>query len=196
MARTGEADKQMGQVAIAYRYLVDEENRILDVDDAWLRFAVENDAPELDREAVLGEPLWQFIGDAETRLIYEALLARVREGQRRVSVPFRCDSPAVRRFMEMEIVPAGERQIALTGHLLRREERAPVPLLDPTVARSDELISVCSWCKKVELSPVEWVEVEEAVTRLDLFARVPLPGISHGICPSCSERFHSGLNLL
>jgi hypothetical protein len=46
------------------------------------------------------------------------------------------------------------------------------------------------------MSEVRWVEVETAIAELDLFGQVPLPRISHGICPSCSENLHGGFQAL
>jgi hypothetical protein len=75
---------------------------------------------------------------------------------------------------------------------LRLETREPVALLDSGLAeRSGDVLMVCSWCKAVEAGHV-WVEVEQAVERLDLFAPEALPPISHGICPDCSERMTRG----
>lgn len=196
MGVPGEHRDQVRPQLPTYRYAVDDANRIVEVDEAWLRFARQNDAPGLDRDAVLGASLWTFISDQEMCLLYEAILERVRRGQLRVTIPFRCDSPAVRRFMELEMVPAVEGVIHLNSRLLRREEREPVPLLDRDVARSDKMLYMCSWCKRIEFSELEWVEVEAAVARLDLFGERPVPRISHGICPSCRENLYSGLKAL
>lgn len=179
-----------------YRYVVDDHNRIVEVDEAWLRFARENDAPHLDREAVVGKSLWDFIADLETRIIYDAILDRVRHAPLCVRLPFRCDSPAVRRFMELEIIPLNPGHVAFNSRLLRREKRPPLHLLQPDRRRADRMLIMCGWCKKIELSAVEWVEAEEGVARLGLFDQPLLPRISHGICPSCNERLHSGLQAL
>ena len=45
---------------------------------------------------------------------------------------------------------------------------------------------MCAWCDRF-LVEGEWVEVEEAAARLQLFLRSELPTISHGICPSCTS---------
>ena len=44
---------------------------------------------------------------------------------------------------------------------------------------------MCGWCDRFEVDG-EWVEVEEAAQRLELFDRAELPTISHGICPDCN----------
>ena len=45
---------------------------------------------------------------------------------------------------------------------------------------------MCGWCDRF-LVDGEWVEVEEAVTRLGLFQLPQMPAIGHGVCPDCTE---------
>jgi hypothetical protein len=64
-------------------------------------------------------------------------------------------------------------------------------LLDPNFPRTEELLTMCAWCKKVKA--VGWVEVEEVVRQRQLFDRPRLPKITHGICPACRTAFESTL---
>jgi hypothetical protein len=171
---------------------IDRDGRIRFVNDAWLSFAAENRWGESARE-VLGSPLMAHISDAQTRHIYDLLLERVHEKGRDIRFHYRCDSPDCRRFMEMWIHhDRALDQIVFRSRVLRLETREPVALLDSGLAeRSGDVLMVCSWCKAVEAGHV-WVEVEQAVERLDLFAPEALPPISHGICPDCSERMTRG----
>jgi hypothetical protein len=91
--------------------------------------------------------------------------------------------------MEMEIFPLNHELIGFRSCILKEEPREPVALLDPVAVRSDELVKICSWCKRVQLDHSEWVEVEEAVARLGLFHANQLPGLTHGMCPSCYEDY-------
>jgi hypothetical protein len=50
--------------------------------------------------------------------------------------------------------------------------------------RAQELLTLCSWCKKVRLPEGNWVEVETAALRLEFFLG-DAPQLSHGICPPC-----------
>ena len=68
----------------------------------------------------------------------------------------------------------------------RRRGTEPQPLLDPGAPRGDETADDVRLVRSL-LVDGEWVEVEEAATRLELFDRRELPAISHGICPNCSE---------
>lgn len=171
-----------------FTYRIDGEDRLVDVDENWLRFAQENGARHLARrEAVLGKPLWDFITGQETRHLYELMFAKVRAAQASLQIPFRCDSPGCRRFMEMRMSPEAYGQIRFTTWIVRSESRAPVSLLEASEDRSDEFVTICSWCKKVQVAPGVWEEVEEAVRALDLFASPRLPQLTHGMCPSCKE---------
>jgi hypothetical protein len=71
---------------------------------------------------------------------------------------------------------------------LRSEESRDLsqPLLDPEAPRGEETLTMCGWCDRFEVDG-EWVEVEEAAKRLELFSRPELPTLSHGICPDCNE---------
>lgn len=167
---------------------IDREGRIGFVNDAWLAFAAENGWHTSAAE-LLGSELMAFIVDAETRLIYNMLINRVREAGREASFNYRCDSPDWRRFMEMRITNIRELdQVEFRSRVLRLERREPVDLIDPScAARSREILTMCGWCKAVRVEHA-WIEVEQAVERLGILANQVLPRISHGICPDCRDR--------
>ncbi|MBC8328945.1 MAG: hypothetical protein H8E31_09385 [Planctomycetes bacterium] len=167
-------------------YRIDSQGRIVDVSLEWLDFARENCAHRLDRQALVGRPLWEFIAGSETRCLYEMVFERVRKEEVTVTLPFRCDSPTLRRFMQLVVRPAPEGWLELEGQVIRTEVRAEVPLLDPSAVRSEEFLNICSWCKKVQRSQDEWIEVEGAIADLELFAAPVLPQLSHGLCPACA----------
>jgi hypothetical protein len=118
--------------------------------------------------------------------LYELLLRHVRENKTTVTVPFRCDAPDLRRFMSLEIALAGNGHVSFTGRIVREESRPPVDLLDRKVARADDVLVICGWCRQVDNSGV-WCDVEVAVAELALFERAQLPMISHGLCNGCSQ---------
>lgn len=116
------------------------------------------------------------------------LLRRIRGEARRVELPFRCDSPDVRREMDIRIAASNSGRLVLFSARSRQEQprEAPQPLLDVNAPRGDGTVEMCGWCDRF-LVDGEWVEVEEAAARLNLFARSELPAIAHGVCPDCSE---------
>lgn len=171
--------------ACAYR--LDDELRISAVDTAWSTFAQANEAPELVPPRPLGQPIFSYIQDATTVHLYRELYDRVRRSRRAVEFPFRCDAPALRRFLEMEINPDEASGLRVETRVVRIEAREPVALLERSVERGGELLRMCGWCKLVDVEG-EWREVEAAVAALGLFDREAMPTITHGICPSCSRR--------
>ena len=177
-----------------YTYWIDGENVVQSISDNFMAFACENQAEELDVHAVVGKSLFEFIGGTETRHLYMVLIDKVRKEQRETVVPFRCDSPSLRRFMELRVSYQGNGTVRFEGRLIREETREPVPLLDEAVSRNDAFIRMCSWCKNVAVD-AGWVEVEEAVARLRLFETEVLPQITHGVCDACSRRIRGRLGL-
>jgi len=172
---------------VSSRYRIGPDDRIVQVDEEFARFARDNGAADLAREA-LGSLLWEHLTGAGIEALYRQLLGRVREDERTIRVPFRCDAPDERRFMSLAIGP-GETpgEIDFEAYLIRAECRDPVPLWDSTVLRDDEsLLATCAWCKRVRLG--EWIDAEDAVVRLRLFERTLVPALTHGICEECASR--------
>jgi len=169
-----------------YAYQVDENDTLTAVDESWLRFARENEASHLTRELVVGRPIWQFVTGAETRHLYGSLFERARSTGSVRRIPFRCDSPERRRFMELDIVAAASGALELQSRIVREEARAAVALLRPTAERSKATVDVCSWCKRIHADGARWLEVEEAIDQLDLFGAT-LPELNHKTCPECAK---------
>jgi hypothetical protein len=177
-----------------YIYEIDGDDRIVAVSPSWDRFALANDAAHVTEAHVVGSSLWDWIVDFVTRQLYTAILASARESGQLRRVPFRCDAPALRRFMELEIVPARGRHLTLTGRTLVEEPRDAVVLLRRSVARSaSQFVSLCGWCKAARLPDGHWGEVEELVRTWRLFDEETLPEISHAICPDCEAAVRAGL---
>jgi len=159
---------------------LDASDTITAVDEPWLDFARANGAPELTRQAVVGRPLRDFIAEPEAIGLGD-LLAAARARQTPVALPFRCDSPGERRFMTMTLraQPAGG--LHLEYHVDRAEARATVPLLDCLALRSEKIVYVCSWCRRVRHEGA-WREAEQAIPDGER-----VPRVSHGICGDCAS---------
>ncbi|MDQ3347404.1 MAG: hypothetical protein M3545_05495 [Acidobacteriota bacterium] len=166
-------------------YTLDASDAIIAVNDAWIAFATANDGVPLLPPAILGRSLWDFIADRTTILLYRRLFERVRAGISPVRFSFRCDAPALRRLLEMSIVmqPAGALRLVVRS--VRVEGRPAVLLLDPAGKRSDAVLRMCGWCKRIPDRGGRWMEIEAALPLLALFDQTALPAISHGICGEC-----------
>lgn len=170
------------------RYHLDEANRIISIGAGWSDFAQQNGAHDLTIENLRGRSLWEFVAGLDTRHLYEVLFSTAREKQAILVIPFRCDSPGLRRFMELEISPSQEGLLQLEARLLRIENRPFAPILDPNEPRSYSSLKICSFCKRVELDPTVWLEIEAAVKAMDLLGDPLLPRLSHAACPHCELR--------
>jgi len=178
-------EKRENPMKVVYR--IDSERTITFVNQAWTDFALRNDAEHLLPQEVLGNCVWDYISCPETSYLYRALFDKVVKEGRTVQFPFRCDSPGARRYMEMTVAPGSKGSCKLTSVVLREELREPVALMGESAPRDDdeELLHMCSWCKKIGLPEERWVEIEDAVRALDLFAYKDIPRITHGMCPDC-----------
>jgi hypothetical protein len=169
----------------ALSYAIDDEDRLIRVDDGFYRFAAENGWDGAGDS--LGRSLWDFVAGHEVKKLQRLLLRRVREGVRDVELPFRCDGPDVTREMDIRIAADSSGRVVLFSARLRAEEEReePQPLLDPDAPRDEsDFLSMCAWCDRF-LVEGEWVEVEEAARRLELFRRNAMPTLDYGICPRC-----------
>ncbi len=162
----------------------------------WLDFGAENDHAR-PAEAFLKRIFRDFIHDAETRYFYQILVQKERGGAAPITLPFRCDSPNLRRFMALRIglLPdAGRRQGQFQGPGAASGALRAAAFVGCGDTATDDLIKVCGWCKQVACERGRtWLEPEEAVVRLGLFEAPAAPTITHGICPACSGRLRAEL---
>ena len=89
--------------------------------------------------------------------------------------------------MEMEMTPFANEAVQFTSKIVLAEKRPFRWLLNNDSLHSDEMISVCGWCKKVNVQKETWWDVEVAVTIMGIFDTGNIPNISHGICEECFE---------
>ena len=161
-------------------YHIDREDRLVAVNDAYLCDGTT--VGEQRRETVLGRRLWDLIPQAAAW--YEPLVRVTRLERRPFVFAFRCDTPDLRRLMRMQIEAGPNDEVCFISSVIRQQARAHVALLEPAAAIGLDLVSMCSWCKRVRAGD-DWLEVEPALERLGIESQDPMPGVSHGICPRC-----------
>lgn len=177
-----------------YVYRIDKDNVIEMVSDNWQSFVDENNgAGSCNQKNVIGLSLSDFIYGSETRYLYQIILKRVRDRKQTAKLLFRCDSPDIRRFLQLIIIPLENDAVEFRSHIIRTEKRECVNLLKNDVARSDIFIRMCSVCKKIAISDKEWEDAEKAINTLKIFDNPPFPTITHGICQCCYNTVMSGL---
>lgn len=164
-------------------YWIDAADRIDDLNEAYVRDAAGDDPVADVRAALIGRLLWRVLPQAAEW--YGPLVRRVREDGRPVVFQFRCDTPDVRRLMRMRISPESEGGVCFESATIAVQERPAVALIaDPLTGREGAPVTMCSWCKRVEVLG-EWLEVELALDRLPTGGRPSLPPVTHGVCPRC-----------
>jgi len=176
-----------------FHYEIDEANRVTDVDRPWLAFARANGAPELTREAVIGAGLFRFVAGWEAVRHYGELFDALRSSRSSATLPFRCDSPETRRYMQLTMQANTKRHVRLVGRLLQREAREAVPVLDPKVPRDGHWLVICSMCLQLETDSGGWSEIEAALSDPHVVPEPGLPRLSHTLCPSCARHFRDAI---
>jgi hypothetical protein len=138
--------------ALLCTYMLDADLRITAVDEGWCVFALANGTPELvPPKGPIGRSVLDGISDFSTAQLYRELFQHVQTTGRPLAVPFRCDSPTLRRFLELQIERRNEGGLRVRSVLIRTEPRESVRLLEPNRRFGDGLLKMCSWCKTVEV---------------------------------------------
>lgn len=78
----------------SFSYAIDAEDRLISVGSTWDHFAQDNGATNLSGDKIVGRQVWAFFA-----------YPGVRESQQSLEVPFRCDSPTQRRYIQGEHLP-------------------------------------------------------------------------------------------
>jgi len=166
-------------------YRIDSDDRIIFTNEDWKKFALENDAPEMSSENLLYQSFWNYLSGETIINIYQAILQHVRSG-RTIKYNFRCDAPATARMLQMNIVMLENETVQFETVLVQSNDHARQRILDRFTPRTEEIITMCSWCNRINLSG-KWLEIDAAISSLELFEQPSLPQISHGMCEVCFE---------
>jgi hypothetical protein len=166
-------------------YRIDGQDRLVDVNDAYIQDAGDaGPTAAAIRATLLGRDFWSLIPEAAAW--YEPLVRITRAEHRPFTFAFRCDTPTLRRLMRMHMEARLDGSVCFTSSVIRQQSRTRVALLDPDAAVGLDLVSMCSWCKRVRAGD-DWLEVEPALDKLGIDPHDPMPGVSHGICQRCKS---------
>jgi hypothetical protein len=129
---------------------------------------------------VIGRPLHQFISGDPTRMYMDAVLQAVRlMGQPR-RLRYRCDTPTVRRTLEMTLVPLDGGGVRIAHGLIEQQ-----PRLRPLVCVPDERPAAtgglwrCSLCLRLQRAGQPWRAPEPVAS--------PRLAVRYTVCPRCWE---------
>ncbi len=163
-------------------YAIDGDDRIVDVNAEWSRFARHNGGNP-DPEAVIGRALWDFIIDEGTRSIYQCMVHTVRHKAAPLHIPFRCDSPTVERHMTMTIAPGSLDEVAFICALQYRIDRQPRDV--GGLRRETETIVECDECHRLYTKRRGWQDCWNVIMSGDLEIDDRPISVLHTRCPNC-----------
>lgn len=166
-------------------YQIDAGDCLVDVSGSWSDFATRNGGPHVQPDRVLRTSIWNYIAGLENRLLYSEMLAYVRESRHKVRFAFRCDGPTTRRELRMDIAPCAQHACRFTTTTLLEIAQPYLALLDPAAEKTDECLSLCNWCMRIQTRTDAWYDLRDGLIRLGLLdqARGPRPVFT--ICPDC-----------
>ena len=173
-------------------YEIDHHGRLTHVDRAWNRFAIENGAPELRAENVVGRSFWSFFDDSDGLVDeHRLMLDRCRERDQKGTFLLRCDAPEERRMLRMWIEPLDEGRFRFTSRTVAVESLDP-GLYDRILRVADPVrVARCSHCNRFRVQD-DWFEPEDAV-RADWEREHPgrLRAMVHTLCPGCRQHLRA-----
>ncbi len=170
-------------------YTLDPDDAIIAVTGDWDRFALDNGGDESLSTKIIGRRLDRFIAGDVTLMFVRTLLMSARTLERTIQRPYRCDSPQVKRFMEMTIVPRGSGVLEVCHRQVRSEPyRYSLPVTAAMPGTGSNFVKRCSLCQRIRLGQT-WSEVDDAVLegRLQQRATAEL-AVVYGVCPDCMSR--------
>jgi hypothetical protein len=169
-------------------YVIDNNDKVISVNDAWDAFALCNDAPGLLSECVIGRDWREFVQGDATRMYMEAILTATRCLGMRVSQSYRCDSPREKRYVQLTVELLADHHVLFHHHTTQVfEQKYVVNYVVPTLpVVAHKKVKRCSMCNRIELQG-SWLETEQAVESGFLKAGAEVP-VFYGICPDCHNK--------
>ena len=183
-------ETMVAQAQPLYRYCLDEADVIVSVDHWWLAFAQENNVAGLNETSVVGQVLWEFISDEPTQALYKEIHGHVRRSGNSITVPFRCDSPTLKRYMQLSISNRDAGQLLYESTLIRAVPQRRLAVLDPEQKRSNDFLTMCSFCKRSLIEPSGWLDMENIALKLRLYEEQTVPELRYTVCPECADQVH------
>lgn len=167
-------------------YRLDRTDRIVEVGGEWYRFAEENDGGDVIAERIIGTPLFKHVsGEASRNYIWTAVdMVRKLVTPRRLS--YRCDSPSLKRFMEMVIKPDASGGVVLEHYTVRVEPLRPKARFVAGSEAAPALLIRCSMCNRTRHQG-RWLEPDAAAAE-NLLPADKIHQVAYGVCKQCRQR--------
>jgi len=169
-------------------FTLNANDEIITVGHDWDQFALENGAPELTGQQIMGQPLLDFVTGKVTRQFVLALLHLVRYQQQSIHLHYRCDSANIRRFMLMSVSPQDSGNVHFLHKLLGTEPRQRTVYIATAIQRGQNTTVRCSMCNLVK-SKQAWVEPDQLQSGNSRQSSELL--VIYGICETCATLLES-----
>jgi hypothetical protein len=175
---------------------VDAEHRIIAVGRRrWDRFAVENGAPELRADGIIGRSLFEFVTEADVQKAYRSRAEQVIANGEPAVIFVRYDSPGTAKELRLSIGPLrlGDEppgllfQAQIVAETVRGLATFDFNALLRAFARSADLpiVTLCSFCQRVRRpgsrDAEDWISAEE----YDRLGGASRAHIRNDICADC-----------
>jgi hypothetical protein len=170
-------------VIVHVEYAINRDDRIVATGGNWDRFASENGGPA--GVTVIGASLWSFVSDSPVRSLWQGLIQRSRTSLTPITLGARCDSPDVRRLMNVVMASRGE-LTTFDVAIVRSEPREPISVV-ASAHHHDGVLKLCAWCHAIEMGSV-WRPLEHVFSANPDFMTGDLPPVSHGACTACLDK--------
>lgn len=171
-------------------YLLDRDDRIVELGGDWDSFAHANNADHLCGDALIGTRFWDHVSGHSLSDLLGRVFARARSLKQPITVPARCDSAETIRHLEIRVFANDRDHLEIRSCIHSEVPRQQWHANERTRA----VLQMCSWCNRFHHDG-QWLEIEEAVDRYDLVNADILPRSSHGICPDCAALLKEAASL-
>ena len=177
-------------------WLTDPAGAILAVGQRnWSLFAIDNGAPELTADAVVGRSLFAAIQGDDVQTAYHRMHIAVASGRRVQSIfEYRCDSPIAERHMRMSISGVSNTGQVLAvlyqSQIIEERIRTPLPLFEWRERRMPEhapVVAVCAFCQRVQWPVGDAAGRRRWIAAADYYRRggPDDAAVQSGVCPRC-----------
>lgn len=167
--------------------VINSDNIIIDVNEAWDCFAQENNSPSAARTGVLGKCLFDLISGKITKQYWRDLLERAWRSTQPLKIDYRCDSPDTKRWMQMELCRLEDGNMRISHTQLASEKRTTAIHFRLAQQRSSCTQVRCSICNRVKEKD-HWHEAESLIkAENNETSSVCLPVI-YGLCGDCGTK--------
>lgn len=130
-------------------YCLDNKNIIVSVSNNWNNFAEENDGLSIFSENVIGKSIWDFISGNTTKMWLDCIFQLARLRKSKIEKTYRCDSPDIKRYMKMIIIPDIDGFLKIEHQIMSTEVQETPVFIYASPTKNDKFKKRCSVCGRI-----------------------------------------------